>query len=63
MDESILLPAPSITTNNEMGKNTDSEDEDYVEDISTEAIPSLYHVWLNEIDREDAQMFAITYAL
>ena len=59
MDDSILLPAPSTTTNDEMGEDTDSDDEDYVEDIATEDIPSLYSDWLDEIDREDAQMFAM----
>jgi len=39
-----------------MGEDTDSEDEDYMKDIATEDIPSLYHDWLDEIDREDAQM-------
>jgi len=39
-----------------MGEDVDSEDEDYVEDIATEEIPSLYH---DDIDWEDAQMFAM----
>ena len=42
MNDSILLPAPSTTTNNEMGKDTNSDDDDYVEDITTEDIPLLY---------------------
>jgi len=41
MDESILLPEPSTTTNDKMGKDTDSEDENYMEDISMEDILSL----------------------
>jgi len=59
MDKSILLPAPSTATNSEMGEDTDSEVEDYMEDIATEDIPSLYNDWLYEIDWEDAQMFAM----
>jgi len=45
MNESILLLTPSITTNDEMGEDTDSEDEDYEEDIGR-----LYHDWPDEID-------------
>ena len=42
-----------------MDENLGSDDEDYVEDISVEDIPSLYMDWLDEIDREDTQMFAM----
>ena len=59
LDDSIHLPAPSSAINDDMDDNFDSEDEDYMDDISTEGIPSLYMDWLDEIDREDVQMFAM----
>ena len=59
LNESVIFLAPSTIMDDNMDENLDSDDEDYVEDISVEDIPSLYMDWLDEIDREDTQIFAM----
>jgi len=59
IDDSVLLPAPVSTVSDNTDEDLDSEDEDYVEDISVEDIPSLYRDWMDEMGREDLQMLAM----
>ena len=59
MDNSIVLPAPSTTVSNQLDDDLDSDDGDYVDEITAEDIPLLYMDWINETDREDVQMFAM----
>ena len=59
MDNSIVLPAPSITVSNQLDDNLDLDDKDYINEITAEDIPLLYMDWINETDREDVQMFAM----
>jgi len=59
MDNSIVLPAPSTTVSDQLDDNLDSDDEDYVDEITAEDIPLLYMDWISKIDREDVQMFAM----
>jgi len=42
-----------------MDDNLDSDDEDYVDEITAEDIPLLHVDRINETDREDVQMFAM----
>ena len=59
LDSSILLPAPSTVTNDDIDEYVDSEDEDYGEDATAENISQLYRDWIDEFDREDVQMVSM----